>query len=215
MAIFGKRAGGVGTEEVMISRDGGRSWTATQLPFPDARPQSVVFVPGTTRAFVATQNGVFETSDFGASWKRMAMPPLFQQGVILTAQSDANGRIGAYGTNIYAQLMNYAESGAVLSTPLAPQPRASISNETAVLFQNRPNPFPSRTTITFTLRVAADVRLLLYDALGLEIDVLLQERMEPGEHSVDVDAANLPPGHYYYRLAANGEQLTRKMVVLR
>ncbi len=92
------------------------------------------------------------------------------------------------------------------------------------LEQNFPNPFNPGTTIGF--RVPADnegsrgwgsesglVKLAVYDVLGREVAVLVNERMEPGEHRVSFDGRGLGSGVYYYRLETGGFVSTRPMVL--
>ena len=70
------------------------------------------------------------------------------------------------------------------------------------LNQNFPNPFNPATTITFELPQASDVRLSLFDLLGREISVLLNERRTAGVHAVRLDGSSLASGVYFYRLQA-------------
>jgi len=72
----------------------------------------------------------------------------------------------------------------------------------AELMQNFPNPFNPGTTITFQLPQASVVRLSLYDLLGREVAVLVNEKRSAGVHAVDLDASNLASGVYFYRMVA-------------
>ena len=60
------------------------------------------------------------------------------------------------------------------------------------LLNNHPNPFQQETTITYAIpdtRInGVDVRLAVYDALGREVAVLVEERRYPGQHAASVDA---------------------------
>jgi len=63
--------------------------------------------------------------------------------------------------------------------------------------------------------VSSHVRLAVYDLLGKEVAVLVNERKEPGEYEFTFDARNLAGGMYVCRLTAGGHVETRKMVLLR
>jgi hypothetical protein len=90
------------------------------------------------------------------------------------------------------------------------------------LRQNYPNPFNPSTVIEYTVGDIghqasgfSDVRLVVYDLLGREVSVLVNERKAPGAYEVKFDAAGLSSGVYFYRLEAGSSGLTRKMVVLK
>ncbi len=74
------------------------------------------------------------------------------------------------------------------------------------LYQNYPNPFNPVTKIKFEIppvgqRHAFDVRLVVYDILGREITVLVNERLKPGTYEADWDGSNYPSGVYFYKLS--------------
>jgi hypothetical protein len=88
------------------------------------------------------------------------------------------------------------------------------------LGQNYPNPFNPATKIRFSIpsvgqRHAFDLRLTVYDILGREIAVLVNEQLSPGTYEVDWDASDFPSGVYYYRLAAGDYTETKKMILIK
>jgi hypothetical protein len=83
------------------------------------------------------------------------------------------------------------------------------------IFQNFPNPFNPTTLVRYQLPVASSVRLAVYDLLGREVAVLVNERKGPGSHEVTFDGAGLASGVYFYRLQAGDFVQAKKLVVLR
>ena len=83
-----------------------------------------------------------------------------------------------------------------------------------VLYQNYPNPFNPSTTIKFELPKASMVRLTVYDMLGREGAVMVNERRDAGVHEVNFDGAGLSSGVYLYRLQAGEFVQTLKLVLL-
>ena len=81
------------------------------------------------------------------------------------------------------------------------------------LEQNYPNPFNPSTTIRFTVPQTERVRIAVYDILGREVALLLDEVREAGSHLVRFDARQLASGMYVCRLAASSGSLTRKMLL--
>jgi hypothetical protein len=59
------------------------------------------------------------------------------------------------------------------------------------------------------------VLLKIYDVLGKEIAVLVNEQLKPGIYEIDWNAENLPSGVYFYSLITNEFTQTKKMVVIK
>ncbi len=83
------------------------------------------------------------------------------------------------------------------------------------LSQNYPNPFNPSTVISYQLPVTGIVTLKIYDVLGNEIDILVNEEKPAGEYEVEFNASALSTGIYFYRITAGSFTQTRKMVLLR
>ncbi len=83
------------------------------------------------------------------------------------------------------------------------------------LNQNYPNPFTSSTAISFSLANSQNVSLRVYNTLGEEVADLADGAMSTGAHTLNFDAANVPEGVYYYRLAANGAVQTKQMTIVK
>jgi hypothetical protein len=84
-----------------------------------------------------------------------------------------------------------------------------------VLLPAAPNPFRGSTTLRFTLGEAGRVRLTVYDVLGREVAVPLDEAREAGTHAVAFDAGALSSGTYLVRIEAVGQVLTQQLTLLR
>jgi hypothetical protein len=83
------------------------------------------------------------------------------------------------------------------------------------LHQNYPNPFNPKTSISFSIAKKCKAILKVYNLHGQEIDVLINEEIPSGKHSVRWDACDLVSGVYIYRLQAGDFISTRKMTLLR
>jgi hypothetical protein len=81
------------------------------------------------------------------------------------------------------------------------------------LLQNYPNPFNPRTVIRYQSSVTSNVRLSVYDMLGREVAVLVDERKEPGSYRVAFDGTALASGVYICRLTAAGFVQSQKMLL--
>ena len=94
-------------------------------------------------------------------------------------------------------------------------PISTVIPKSYSLSQNYPNPFNPVTTIRFNLPHAGNVRLTVYDALGKEIKLLVNENLQAGIYETDFDAANIPSGVYFYRIESAGYTETKKMVLVK
>jgi hypothetical protein len=83
------------------------------------------------------------------------------------------------------------------------------------LMHNYPNPFNPTTTIEYQIKELTDVELKVFDILGREIIILVNEENPAGSYEVKFDAANLPSGIYFYRLQAGKFLETKKMMLLK
>jgi hypothetical protein len=84
-----------------------------------------------------------------------------------------------------------------------------------VLNQNYPNPFNNFTVIYYSIPEEGFVILKVYNLLGKELAVLLNEEKQTGNYEVSFDATGLPSGIYFYRLQAGNYIETKKMVLMK
>lgn len=93
----------------------------------------------------------------------------------------------------------------------------SSSGQNAKLFQNRPNPFHSFTTIRYALPSNLPVHLAIYDITGRLIETLVNESQESGVYQVQwhSNPNRARSGIYFYRLTTGDVTLTRKMILLK
>jgi hypothetical protein len=81
--------------------------------------------------------------------------------------------------------------------------------------QNYPNPFNPSTSIQFSIPEAGMVRMVVYNAIGQEVAVLLDGEKAAGNYEVSFDAAKLPSGIYLYTIQSGSFTQTRKMMLLK
>ena len=87
--------------------------------------------------------------------------------------------------------------------------------EEFALYQNYPNPFNPSTTIKFDLPASAFVNLSIYNSVGEKVGTIVNDQYEAGTHSVRFDARNSSSGIYIYRLTANNQVFTNKMLLIK
>ena len=84
-----------------------------------------------------------------------------------------------------------------------------------VLYQNYPNPFNSTTNIKYQLKDKGYVSLKVYNMLGKDVAVLVNENQDKGTYSISYDGSNLPSGVYIYSLRVNGFVQNNKMILMK
>lgn len=88
------------------------------------------------------------------------------------------------------------------------------------LFQNYPNPFNPKTVIGYQLSVIGNVKITVYDILGKEVAVLVNEEKSAGEYKTEFNGSNLSSGVYYYKLIltdsnGNKQSETKSMILIK
>lgn len=83
------------------------------------------------------------------------------------------------------------------------------------LWQNRPNPFNPTTTISFSLKSTGWTTLKIYNLLGQEVAMPVNQLLNAGQYAICFDGRNLPTGVYFYELKSGSYQELKKMVLLK
>ncbi|MEP0861689.1 MAG: T9SS type A sorting domain-containing protein [Ignavibacterium sp.] len=83
------------------------------------------------------------------------------------------------------------------------------------LEQNYPNPFNPSTKISFSIPNSSFVTLKVYDVLGNEVAILINEYRSAGTYEVEFNASKLSSGLYTYTLIAGSFSSSRKMMVIK
>jgi hypothetical protein len=91
------------------------------------------------------------------------------------------------------------------------------TDQSTRVYQNNPNPIQEGydATIQYRINVAGETNLTVYDVLGREIAMLVDEYKSVGVYSVNFSTKGLPSGVYFYKLRAPGYEGLKKMIVIR
>ncbi|MCX6271298.1 MAG: GEVED domain-containing protein [Bacteroidetes bacterium] len=85
-------------------------------------------------------------------------------------------------------------------------------NDPLFLSQNIPNPCDQTTQLKVRLPKAGVVSIEIVNMLGQRV-LGYEDKMEPGEHFIDLNTTNLRPGIYYYYMNFDQKRLVRKMII--
>ena len=92
---------------------------------------------------------------------------------------------------------------------------ANAAPERLKLDQNYPNPFNPTTGIRYQVPGFSKVRLTVYDVLGRQLAILVDEKKAPGAYEVKFDGSSLSSGIYLYRLETGGHAIVKKMALIK
>ncbi|MCB9357373.1 MAG: T9SS type A sorting domain-containing protein [Calditrichaeota bacterium] len=116
--------------------------------------------------------------------------------------------------DIEGNLSVYNIDGTSVVVEATPTSGAEVVTEYA-LAQNYPNPFNAQTNFDFTLPMASNVTLKVYDLLGREVATVINGAMNAGSHTVNWSAEGLATGVYMYTLTAGEFSQSKKLVYLK
>lgn len=188
--------------------DGGTTWFEKQF-FPSAYfVQGIGFADENTGWIGGNSTQTtYKTTDGGNTWQ----PANF--GVRINRFKFFGDSLGyASGQTIY----KYKKGGFTsinddVSTPTGLQ-----------LYQNYPNPMNPSSIIKFSVPFNTEpnqlIQLKVYDALGSEVAVLIDEVKEPGEYEVLFNTSNyggLSSGVYFYTLSGGNNFVSRKLIIIK
>ncbi len=83
------------------------------------------------------------------------------------------------------------------------------------LYQNFPNPFNPTTNINFDIIRSGNVRIIVYDLLGREVETLVNQDMSPGRYKFDFNAKDYASGMYIYKIVTHDFVDVKKMLIIK
>ena len=103
----------------------------------------------------------------------------------------------------------------VAFTPATINPKGDNNPQSFRMFPAYPNPFNPETVISFELRDASFVKLVVYNTKGREVACLLDDFKSAGFHNITFDALQFSSGLYFARLTAGKSRLTQKLLLIK
>jgi hypothetical protein len=100
-------------------------------------------------------------------------------------------------------------------SPIVAVKEEPVTAKSYMLFQNYPNPFNGTTTIRYMVPSEGHVRIRVFDLLGREVAIVLDEERPAGLHSVVVDADSFASGVYTYRLEKDNVSLSKEFILVK
>ncbi len=163
------------------------------------------------------KNYTIQVSDNNTVWTTVAAQPNSDGGNDTLLVSRTGRYVRMYGTTRATQwgysLYEFEVYGSIV-TGIEEELDASLPKSCA-LFENYPNPFNPTTSVRFRVSGVSDVKITVFDLLGREVAVLVNERKTPGTYQVNFDGTGLASGVYMYRMSAGSFTQTKRMILIR
>ena len=84
-----------------------------------------------------------------------------------------------------------------------------------IILQNYPNPFNPTTTIRYQISERSFVTIKVYDVLGSEVTMPINEEKSIGSYELEFNGSKLPSGIYFYQIKTGNFVETKKMILLK
>jgi hypothetical protein len=107
------------------------------------------------------------------------------------------------------KIINFTANSSVTSI------KGSASPVEYFIAQNYPNPFNPSTVINYSVGKAGQVTLKLFNVIGKEIAVLVNEFKEPGNYYYNFNAKDLTAGVYLYKFSSGNFVSVKKMILMK
>lgn len=188
---------------VFRSTDKGLSWNEINNGLTSYDIRSIVF-NSKGEIFIGTSVGIFKSTNNGDLWIPLNSGLLDISVLSLLCDSLDYLFAATSTTGIFRSV----DPTTSVNENIKEIPIANVLN------QNYPNPFNPTTIISFLIQKSQYVELKVFDILGNEVAVLLNEYRDAGEHKVKFDGRNLSSGIYFYQLKAGDFIQTKKLIIL-
>lgn len=194
---------GVGSR-ILRTTNGGDNWTLVYSTGSGIF-RDVILIDTNNAVVVGSGGRILRSTNGGLNW---------------ISQSSGTTRT-LWGVHFVDQNTGWAcgDTGILLKTTnggfTAIQPVSNKIPKEFKLYQNYPNPFNPISKIEYQIAKLSDVKVVVYDVLGDEVSVLVNEELKPGTYEVQFDGTNYPSGVYYYKLSAGDYTETRKLVLIK
>lgn len=189
----------VGDTLIMRTSDRGQNWAS--IPVPANTIFYGVQFPTPSIGYLSGKDNVWKSTDSGLNWFSIYnhnAQELYSLHFINASTGYVCGDSGV--------VFKTTTGGVIGINPISTE----VPND-YLLYQNYPNPFNPTTNIKFAIPKASFVKLAVYDILGREVEILVNESLTPGTYEVKWDASKVSSGIYFYRLNAENFSDIRKM----
>jgi hypothetical protein len=188
---------------LFLSSNNGINWNAVYNGIPN---QDIYDLSVTGMNIVAgTYAGIFLSTNYGTSWINENQGFNTSQSVfaiLVTSDYIFAGTNNSIWRRPYSEVVGVENSNSEIPSKYS-------------LSQNYPNPFNPITNVKFSMLNERDVKLVVYDVQGREVQTLVNEKLSAGIYEVKFDGSMLNSGVYFYKMMTDGFTETKKMLLIK
>lgn len=204
---------GFGSSHLFKSTNSGDNWIDIGTGLPDVPTSAVLIDPlFSDHIYVGNDLGVYLSTNGGLNWSEYStgLPGatiIMDLNIVPTSREI---RAATHGNGAYTRKL----SGTVGIKQIS----SAVKGFT--LEQNYPNPFNPSTTIRYSIpsnvkNETSNVKLVVFDILGKEVAVLVNEYQKAGIYEVQFTGIQNPSGVYFYRLSTGYFTDVKRMILLK
>ena len=193
---------------IFRTTDYGESWNDISGNLPDIPVNSIIIdYDKDSTLYCGTDAGVFYTHTLGQVWyvlgEELPNSPVFDLNY---HQPTKKLVAGTHGRSIFE-----IDLGGITAVSTS----SDFTVNEFILYQNYPNPFNPVTVIKYLLVSDTKVKLGIYNLVGEEVSLLINELQNAGIHEIDFNGSYLSSGNYYYKIETKNFAQTKKMILLK
>ncbi len=151
------------------------------------------------------------STDGGYEWSPLAEPILYQDQMFFLSDIEYDPYRHRVWINSPLGMM-WQDADYFTDVVERDRPELVVDYEILSVY---PNPFNSVATAHFRIDTSGEFSMKLYNINGQEVQTLLEDANNPGEHTVQINAGNLSSGTYYLRLITEESEAIRKLVLVK
>lgn len=172
-----------------------------------------IYLGGT--ALLGSASSVFTSTNAGASWDEVNT-----EGLATFNGAGSVNFIAANSQNIFCFYYGGLDpqNTGFYKTSYSNTTSINVINEIPAQFnlsQNYPNPFNPSTKINFSIAEGEFVSLKIFNAVGEQVQELVNQNLSAGSYTIDFNAGNLSSGIYFYLLTGNNFSAVKKMILIK
>ena len=154
--------------------------------------------------YLAAEDGLYESRDDGNSWSLVDDSEISLDINLLYFNTNNKLYAGTIRAGVYRSVNSLTNAEKV-----------PISSFSCSLTGNYPNPFNPSTKIQYTIPRRQNVKIVVYDIIGKEISVLVNEIKSAGQYEVEFNASHLSSGIYFCRMQTGSFMSVKKMILMK